>query len=113
MGKQTQRGQLVWPTSHDKLEAGPVSLPEGGPAIYTALGQGWHPISQAQSGLGSISRQQPKKKLKEKKNFVYTADKCNTDTVTSHAVIPYLLEAQDSLAKAHCGWDPDQYIDTV
>lgn len=50
--------------------------------------------------------------LKKKKN-TDSADKCNTDIVTPRAVIPYLLETQDSLAKVHCRRDLDQYIDIV
>ena len=48
-----------------------------------------------------------------KKKNTDSADKCNTDIVTPHAVIPYLLETQDSLAKVHCRRDLDQYIDIV
>ena len=116
MGKQTQRGQLVWPTSHDKLEAGPVSLPDlcstprrAGLPFTLLLCRAGIPSLRHNQDLGAYPA--GGQKQKKKKNFAYTADKCNADTVTPHAVIPYLLETQDGLAKVHCVWDPDQYID--
>ena len=102
MGKQNQQGQLVRPTFHSKLGAGPGSLPGLCPTPWRAVHHSncscasLASISQAKSGLGSMTQEWQKKKNTD------SADKCNTDIVTPHAVIPYLLETQDSLAKVHC-----------
>lgn len=114
MGKQNQQGQLVWPTFHSKLGAGPGSLPGLRPTPWRAVHHSncscasLASVSQAKSGLGSMTQEWQKKKT-----TTDSADKCNTDIVTPRAVIAYLLETQDSLAKAHCRRDLDQYIDIV
>lgn len=105
MEKQTQGGEVVWPTSQGRLEGGDQAQApfqtsartlEGRPAPNTALVQDGHPTSQEW-------RTWEQNQTTGKKIKTDTAGKCNTDTFTSHAVIPYLLETQDSLAEVHCG----------
>ena len=69
MGKQNQQGQLVRPTFHSKLGAGPGSLPGLCPTPWRAVHHSncscasLASISQAKSGLGSMTQEWQKKKI--------------------------------------------------